>query len=486
MSKLTNPQRELLAKIRRAAFLNPFGRERSESDLEVSGLPGTAGQREILSEVISKTESVLRAASKQSAALRADDRDLVEKAALFCIFHRYTDSFDNLISSQVAGNESCRVDFADKALTELRDGTGCSRELALKYFAAFYQLRRAFYFISTALTGSSSSMQDLRRALWNNVFTADMGLYIETMWNRMEDFSTLLLGETGTGKGAAAAAIGRSCFIPFNAAARRFEESFMNSFISINLSQFPESLVESELFGHRKGSFTGAVEAHHGIFSRCSRHGAIFLDEIGEVPQTIQIKLLRVLQERRFSPVGSHETRRFSGRVIAATNRDLTALRSSRSFRDDFYYRLSSDTIQVPPLRIRLAQQPDELIELIRHCLAQILGTNGGDSRLKDISARIEAVINARLGPEYGWPGNVRELEQHIRSILVKGSCDPSGIEMEGGRTSIASRFEEIAFSADELLAGYCKLAYQRLGSYTEVAVRTKLDRRTVRKYILM
>ena len=127
----------------------------------------------------------------------------------------------------------------------------------------------------------------------------------------------MLLGETGTGKGTAAAAIGRSGYIPFDERQGRFAESFMRGFIALNLSQFPETLIESELFGHRKGAFTGAVEAHQGVLARCSPYGAIFLDEIGDVPVPVQIKLLQVLQERTFCPVGSHE----AGAVSRARHR---------------------------------------------------------------------------------------------------------------------------------------------------------------------
>src|SRR5256885_4529537 len=143
----------------------------------------------------------------------------------------------------------------------------------------------------------------------------------------MEEFSTLLLGETGTGKGTAAAAIGRSGFIPYDDKQHRFAESFTRSFVALNLSQHPETLIESELFGHRKGAFTGAVEAHEGIFARCSPHGAIFLDEIGDVSTPVQIKLLQVVEDRTFSPVGSHERQRFRGRVISATHKPLHELR---------------------------------------------------------------------------------------------------------------------------------------------------------------
>jgi transcriptional regulator with GAF, ATPase, and Fis domain len=110
------------------------------------------------------------------------------------------------------------------------------------------------------------------------------------------------------------------------------KQSFTRGFVPLNLSQYPETLIESELFGHKKGAFTGAVEAHEGVFSRCSPHGEIFLDEIGDVSTHLQIKLLQVLQERTFSPVGSHEKLRFRGRVIAATNQSLDALRDQSFF----------------------------------------------------------------------------------------------------------------------------------------------------------
>ena len=114
-------------------------------------------------------------------------------------------------------------------------------------------------------------------------FTRDILFYQQHLTGRMEDFSTLILGDTGTGKGTAASAIGRSGFIPFNEKTGTFSESFTKAFVSINLSQFPEGIIESELFGHRKGAFTGAVEAHEGMFDTCSPHGSIFLDEIGDI-----------------------------------------------------------------------------------------------------------------------------------------------------------------------------------------------------------
>jgi transcriptional regulator with GAF, ATPase, and Fis domain len=296
----------------------------------------------------------------------------------------------------------------------------------------------------------------------------------------MEDFSTLLLGETGTGKGAAAAAIGRSGFIPFDARKGSFVESFTRNFIAINLSQYPESLLESELFGHKKGAFTGAIENHDGIFSRCTPHGSIFLDEIGDVSIPVQIKLLQVIQERTFSPVGSHERLRFNGRVIAATNRPLDELRHKGQFRDDFYYRLCSDIIVVPPLRQRLQEEPRELEELIGSILRKMVGEAAAPH------ARLvrEALVRD-LGPAYPWPGNVRELEQAVRRIIITRHYRGDTSQAPSGQLEqLMADIDSGGMDAQALLADYCALLYRRHGTYEEVARRSKLDRRTVKKYI--
>src|SRR5437016_11867339 len=336
---------------------------------------------------------------------------------LFEVFHRCYEKLDQVIADQTgAGDNPVRVGFAPDALALLAR-RGFSPAESLRFFGIFFQLRRAFFFIQRGLTGESRCMREFRRHLWDNVFTHDVRWYDRYLWNRMEDFSTLLLGETGTGKGTAAAAIGRSGFIPFDERQGRFAESFTRSFIALNLSQYPETLIESELFGHRKGAFTGAVEAHEGVLARCSPHGAIFLDEIGEVSGPVQIKLLQVLQDRTFCPVGSHEPKRFRGRVIAATNRPMEALHSGKLFRDDFYYRLCSDVIHVPPLRQRLEEDPDELRQLVEHLLTGMMGDAG-----RELAAKIESAICRAVGKDYPWPGNVRELEQAIRRILLTGS----------------------------------------------------------------
>jgi transcriptional regulator with GAF, ATPase, and Fis domain len=313
------------------------------------------------------------------------------------------------------------------------------------------------------------------------VFTYNIGLYDQHLWNRMEDFSTLLLGETGTGKGTAARAIGMSGFIPFDRKRRCFVVSFTRAFSSLNLSQYPETLLESELFGHTKGAFTGAVEDYQGVLDRCSPHGAILLDEIGEIPEHIQIKLLRVLQERTFTPVGSHTASRFNGRVIAATNRPKKEIMDGRVFREDFYYRLCSDIIEVPPLRTRIQQDPRELDALLDFTVTHMTGLVSSK-----ITAKIKRIIDRRLGNHYSWPGNVRELEQCVRSVLLRRDYLGKQVPDDPSLTSLLCQgIQHQNLPVSDLVSGYCTLLYDTLGTYEKVAQTTGLDRRTVKKYIM-
>jgi transcriptional regulator with PAS, ATPase and Fis domain len=319
-------------------------------------------------------------------------------------------------------------------------------------------------------------MFEFRRRLWKSVFTDDIRWYERHLWNRMEDFSTLLLGETGSGKGTAASAIGRSGFIPYVPERGEFAESFNRTFVSINLAEFPETLIEAELFGYRKGAFTGAVVAHDGVFARCSPHGAIFLDEVGEIRKDIQVKLLHVLQERRFSPVGSRDQLQFRGRVISATNRNLDELRAEKIFRDDFYYRISSDVIPVPSLRQRLAEDPAELDLLLETILERTAGEHWAE-----LLPTVRERLQKSPGHQYDWPGNVRELEQAVRRVLLHGSYEP------GKPKGNADEFESIRqaeLSADELLGRYCRHGVRLFGTRAEAARRLGLDVRTLQKYI--
>jgi len=472
-------ERDFFRTIRDAIFSNPFGRTRKELDLVATGLPAATPVKEILERLIAKVGQYIHEVESRHGALTAEDLRLLEYSKLFYTFHLFCDAYDEHIRQQVVSGEACcQVVFARDVLSMLT-GYGFSEQDALRFFALFFQMRRAFYFIR-AIAGESSSVVSFRHALWNNVFTGDIRLYNDYLWDRMEDFSTMILGETGTGKGMAAAAIGRSGFIPFNPKTATFSESFAKAFISINLSQYPEQLIESELFGHKKGAFTGAVDNHQGVFARCSPCGAIFLDEIGDVSVPVQIKLLQVLQSRTFAPVGSHKIERFQGRVIAATNRDVAELRRLGAFRDDFYYRLCSDVIEVPPLSRRLVEHPGELRLLLEVTVRRILGKDS-----EEIVERVKEYIDRHQPPGYTWPGNIRELEQCIRQILLNNNYSWQQQPENSSVQQLARDLEQGQCTAQQLLTRYCGHLYRLHGSYEEVARLANLDRRTAKKHIL-
>jgi transcriptional regulator with PAS, ATPase and Fis domain len=191
-------------------------------------------------------------------------------------------------------------------------------------------------------------------------------------------------------------------------------------------------------------------------------------------------KLLQVLQERTFTPLGGHEAKRFPGRVIAATNRSLVKLRRDGRFRDDFFYRLCSDVIEVPTLRQRIEESGAELEQLVRLLVTRIAGEPA-----PDLAQTVLEALQRQIPSGYAWPGNVRELEQAVRRILLSGRYVPEPAEaLSDEESALARRLRAGEISADELLSRYCSLLYRRLGTYAEVAKRLGLDPRTTRKYL--
>jgi two-component system response regulator PilR (NtrC family) len=217
--------------------------------------------------------------------------------------------------------------------------------------------------------------------------------------------NVLVIGETGTGKELVAGAIHR--------ASRR------DPFVPINAAAIPADLLESELFGHAKGAFTGAAQAKPGLFE-VAHGGTLFLDEIGEMPTQLQAKLLRVLQSGELRRVGEVENRSVDVRVIAATHHDLRTSIAARRFREDLFFRLNVVPIEVPPLR----ERPTDIPLLAERFLAQLCQREGWPEK------RISAAALAAL-VEYSWPGNVRELlnvVQHSAIFAEKGEIRPEDL----------------------------------------------------------
>lgn len=211
----------------------------------------------------------------------------------------------------------------------------------------------------------------------------------------MSQASVLIIGESGTGKELIARAIHEN-------SSRRNKK-----FVAINCGALTDTLLESELFGHIKGSFTGAHETRKGLFEE-AHSGTIFLDEIGDVSPQMQVKLLRVLQDGEFRPVGSNEPRKTDVRVIAATHRNLSAMVAAGKFRDDLYYRLKVVNLEIPPLR----ERKEDIPEIVSHFLAKYAKLNN-----KQISHLTQDAMDALS--RYFWPGNIRELENTIERAVA-------------------------------------------------------------------
>lgn len=229
--------------------------------------------------------------------------------------------------------------------------------------------------------------------------------------------NVLITGESGTGKELVAREIhfssGRSA----------------KPFLAVNCGALPESLLESELFGHTKGSFTGAIADKKGLF-RSADGGTIFLDEIGEMPMPLQVRLLRALQEREVTPVGSSTPIKFDARIIAATNRDLESEVETGTFREDLFYRLNVIEIELPPLRERSGDIP----ALAKHFVSRV-----AEKQSTTEKAIADGAMNALRN--YEWPGNVRELENVIERSFILGGDEITADDLSAKiRNTTASR----------------------------------------------
>jgi formate hydrogenlyase transcriptional activator len=205
----------------------------------------------------------------------------------------------------------------------------------------------------------------------------------------------LITGESGTGKERVAGAI------------HKLSPRSARPFVAINCAALPSSLIESELFGHEKGAFTGAIAQKVGRFELANK-GTLFLDEVGDIPLELQAKLLRVLQEQEFERLGSNRTHKVNVRIIAATNRNLAKMVEQKAFRDDLYYRLKVFPIPVPPLR----ERAEDIPQLVRHFAS---------SYARRMNKRIETIPSETMEAlvRYQWPGNVRELQNFVERAVI-------------------------------------------------------------------
>lgn len=343
-------------------------------------------------------------------------------------------------------------------------------------FACFRQIQRAFHHIYDNIIGNSMPAARLRASVWQSVFTHDMRRYRRVLYKKMGDFPTLITGPSGTGKELIARAIAGARYVPFDPERMEFADAPGATFLPINIAALSPTLIESELFGHRRGSFTGAVGDRKGWLESCPLWGSVFLDELGEMDLAIQVKLLRVMETRAFSAVGDSVTRQFQGKLMAATNRDLPAEIRGGRFREDLYYRLCADLIQTPSLADQIRDSPQVLHELLHYMTTRTVGDEA-----ERCLPEVENWIGKHLPADYAWPGNYRELEQCVRNVIIRRSYQPLEQTAPGRENEFYERFRACSLSADELLAHYAARVYRLTGSYEEAARKMGLDRRTVK-----
>jgi DNA-binding NtrC family response regulator len=497
MTLFSKRERQFLQGVSQLAYANPFLPERTEFERATLGNDFVPGERvwsrrvedpepprENVWRVFARLEPLMNQLQQRVASgMPASDADLVlyEDGVLHLLYNRYYERLWEANFGPAAGRPD-RWHFYREFLADwkfLDIGRLPTGHQPAHTFACFRQIERAFEQIYRDIIGGSMPAARLRAAIWQSVFSHDMRRYRRTLYARMGDFATLITGPSGTGKEIAARAIALSRYLPFDERKLTFPDEDSPAFFPINISALSPTLVESELFGHRRGAFTGAIADRKGWLEMCPPVGAVFLDELGDLDPAIQVKLLRVIETRTFHPVGATETLQFRGKLIAATNRDLAAGIRDGRFREDLYFRLCSDQIATPSLADQLADSPQVLRELIIYMTRRVVGAEA-----ESLAGEVADWIEQNLGADYPWPGNYRELEQCVKNVLIRRDYRPSQAAPDDPLARIAQDFRFGRLSAEQLLSRYCTLVYSKTGSYEETARRLGIDRRTVKSKI--
>ncbi|MDG1138796.1 MAG: sigma 54-interacting transcriptional regulator [Opitutales bacterium] len=477
------------------AFANPFVNQRTLLEQKVIDHFGQTKKRNPRFVKIDKHfDQVLYWFSRAEDSLLAGSSEILKsdkwskrKSALayFCLFHEMLPELDSLCFGRESSGARTRsvFRFLEKGIQKrkkiIENDANSLWKSPAHLFACFYQLRRSYLYVSSGIRGQSRPIQDLRSRVWQSIFTRDMLSYQQWMHEVVGRFPTIILGPSGSGKEVVADAIARSRFIPYDEKKGEFSAKPDLVFHPVHLSSLSETLLESELFGHKEGSFTGAIRDHKGVFQTAGKHGSVFLDEIGEVPEAVQVKLLRILQSGEFQPIGAEQKSFFQGKVIAATHRNLNERMHSGKMREDFFYRLCGDQIKTVSLREILDDSPKEMNVFISFISQKLFGKKGGE----ELRPRISTVLADSLPEDYPWPGNFRELEQAVRNVVVTGQYHPpKSLSQNQG---ISNDYEHSTLSMDQWISIYANQAYENFGSYREAAKRIGVDQRTLKKWVL-
>jgi transcriptional regulator with AAA-type ATPase domain len=489
---------QFLSAVSQLAYCNHFLPERARLEREALGDEYVEGEpvwsmpvedperpRENVWRIVARLEPLaeqLRGRLLARVKTRDADLALFEDAIIHLLYQRYYGKF---FAASFGGERSQGWSFYRNFRGDWRhffDLEGVRFPTAhdpAHTFACYRQIQRAFEQIFRDVIGGSMPAANLRAAIWQSIFTHDMRRYRRTLYARMGDFATLVTGPSGTGKELVARAIAQSRYVPFDEQNLSFADDAV-TFFPINISALSPTLVESELFGHRRGSFTGAIGDRKGWLEACPQLGSVFLDELGDMDPAIQVKLLRVIETRTFHPVGETAARRFQGKLIAATNHDLAAGIRAGRFREDLYYRLCSDQIATPSLADQLADSPQVLRQLVVYMSRRVAGAES-----EELAREVVAWIERNLARDYPWPGNYRELEQCVKNVLIRRDYRPAQAAAAGDAVDqFSADLRAGRLTAEQALSRYSTIVYRRTGSYEETARRLQIDRRTVKSKI--
>ena len=366
---------------------------------------------------------------------------------------------------------ACRTDDRARVLAAMPDIFDRLPRQRSEYLRVVMAAGRCYRALDR-MQGASESMRRLREKVWGACFGHSLRRAMD-MERVIRDHDVLLLGETGTGKELVAQAI--------LAGAMGDETGGPAPKASLNAAAVPETLVESELFGHVRGAYTGATEARKGRI-RSADGGCLFLDEVGDLPRTTQVKLLRVIETNEVHPLGSDATHHADVRYVAATHKALGAMVEAGRFRQDLFERLAGNVIRLPPLR----ERPEDMLEIGKTLVEQYLGAGLTED---DDAGRLLAWLESPLAHAYAWPGNVRELQNAIRNLMLglgpglrsEGTAQWSGAVADRMPPEI-QRGEAPLQRVREWYIG--RVADACDGNMTEAAKVLGIDRTTVRRYV--
>ena len=509
MAILSNRDLQVAEAIGQIGYCNPFLPERLALERAALGgdfccadpvinLPPNADLRTIFPNFVALRERVevlsetMRRKLLSGTTPTERERRVYQNLAMYLLYNRHMSYLDTVATTpadcaKTSQSSAAWKDFQKDFAAYLQiPGLPLPQHFEARHsFAVFFQIQRAFNQIFACIIGRSMPIARLRAAVWESIFTHDMGRYARAAYKSMGSIPTLITGSSGTGKELVARAIGMSRYIEFDETTSRFKVDPRSSLHSVNLSALSPTLIESELFGHRKGAFSGAIGDREGWLEVAGEQGTVFLDEIGELDLSIQVKLLRVLQSGTFSRVGDTEERTFAGKFVVATNRDLSQEIAAGRFREDLYYRLCADMIQTPTLREQIADCPDDL-----HCLAEFTARRV----LVDLPEESKALareavdwIAVQMGSNYAWPGNIRELEQCVRNVMIRKSYTPvrqSPMPVGGSAHDRLAR--DVAggrFTLEELIENYVSMVYAaEERHYGRASKRLNVDWRTLKQ----